>query len=169
MLGYRFCGKVLEIAPQCHRCYPGETVAGYTPTGLNRPTRYGTHQLYLACPEEMAFRVPAALPLSDAAALTVDAMTAADALFNLFGIPLPQEETPSSGAQASGKGLLIWGASSSVGLCAVQLARASGVSPILMTASPQRHALPTELGATRYFDYRSPHGGGRNHTKNRGK
>ncbi|RAH48818.1 alcohol dehydrogenase [Aspergillus brunneoviolaceus CBS 621.78] len=140
VLGYDFLGKVLKIARQCHRFHPGETVAGYTPTGLTRTTKYGTHQSYLACPEKMAFRVPAALPFPDAAALTVDVMTAADALFNLFGIPLPQEE------------------SRSVGLCAVQLARASGVSPILMTASPQRHALPTELGATRCFDYRSPHG-----------
>ncbi|RAH84558.1 alcohol dehydrogenase [Aspergillus japonicus CBS 114.51] len=153
VLGYDFCGKVLETAPQCHRFRPGDIVAGYTPTGLSRPAKYGTHQAYLVCPEEMAFRVPAALPLPDAAALTVVAMTAADALFNLFGIRPPQE-TKTGGAPDS-KGILIWGASSSVGLCAVQLARASGVSPIFVTASAQRHALLTELGATHCFDYRS--------------
>ncbi|PYI24999.1 GroES-like protein [Aspergillus indologenus CBS 114.80] len=153
VLGYDFCGKVLETAPQSHRFRPGDIVAGYTPTGLSRPAKYGTHQAYLVCPEEMAFRVPAALPLPDAAALTVVAMTAADALFNLFGIRSPQE-TETGGAPDS-KGILIWGASSSVGLCAVQLARASGVSPIFVTASPQRHALLTKLGATHCFDYRS--------------
>ncbi|OJJ96269.1 hypothetical protein ASPACDRAFT_63725 [Aspergillus aculeatus ATCC 16872] len=156
VLGYDFCGKVLEVAPQCHRFRPGAIVAGYTPTGLNRPAKYGTHQSYLVCPEEMAFHVPATLPLPDAAALTVVTMTAADALFNLLGIPPPQEEAPTGGVQAGSKGLLIWGASSSVGICAVQLARASGVSPILVTASPQRHALLMKLGATHCFDYRSP-------------
>ncbi|RAH71878.1 uncharacterized protein BO66DRAFT_436751 [Aspergillus aculeatinus CBS 121060] len=109
----------------------------------------------------MAFRVPAARPLPDTAALTVVAMPAADASFNLFGIPLPQEQastggSPGSGGAPNSKGLLIWGPSSSASLCAVQIARASGVSTIFVTASPQRYALPTELGATRCFDYRSP-------------
>jgi NADPH:quinone reductase-like Zn-dependent oxidoreductase len=38
----------------------------------------------------------------------------------------------------------------------VQLARASGVHPILVTASPKNHSLLLRLGATRCFDYNSP-------------
>ncbi|GAQ43380.1 hypothetical protein AKAW_03266 [Aspergillus niger] len=150
VLGYDFCGTVLK-APPSSAFQPGDLVAGYTPTGINRPPRYGTHQRYLACPEDMVFPVPAALPPHHAASLTVVAMTAADAIFNIFNLPLPRHDNQAR----TTKPLLIWGASSSVGLCALQLARASGIHPIIVTASPERHSLLQELGATRCFDYKS--------------
>ncbi|KAE8137807.1 chaperonin 10-like protein [Aspergillus pseudotamarii] len=150
VLGYDFCGKVLRAPPQSS-FVPGDTVAGYTPTGLNRPAGYGTHQRYLVCPEEMAFHVPANLPLQHAACLGVVAMTAADTLYNIFKFPPPDN----GDTRKIREPVLIWGASSSVGLCAVQLARASGIYPIFVTASPQRHQLLLELGATQCFDYRS--------------
>lgn len=53
--------------------------------------------------------------------------------------------------------LLIWGASTTVGICAIQFAKAGGVFPILVSASPERHALLSGLGATHCFDYKSPY------------
>ncbi|RHZ56273.1 zinc-binding alcohol dehydrogenase family protein [Aspergillus thermomutatus] len=153
VLGYDFCGRVFS-APQGSKFKPGEIVAGYTPAGIGRPTRYGTHQRYLACPEEMCFRVPASLPPSHAACLPVVAMTAADALYNIFELPVPNDS--SSNAGTSFGPILIWGASSSVGICAVQFAKASGIAPIIVTASPGRHSLLKELGATHTLDYKSP-------------
>ncbi|PLB46203.1 hypothetical protein P170DRAFT_449706 [Aspergillus steynii IBT 23096] len=47
------------------------------------------------------------------------------------------------------------GASTSVGISALQLARASRVKSIFVTASPERHALLRELGSTHCFDYKS--------------
>ncbi|PWY69961.1 alcohol dehydrogenase [Aspergillus eucalypticola CBS 122712] len=151
VLGYDFCGTVLK-APTSSTFQPGDLVAGYTPTGINRPPKYGTHQRYLACPEDMVFPVPAALPPHHAASLTVVAMTAADALYSILNLPLPYEHDNQA---TTTKPLLIWGASSSVGLCALQLARASGIHPIIVTASPERHSLLQELGATHCFDYKS--------------
>ncbi|KAL3456406.1 chaperonin 10-like protein [Aspergillus heterothallicus] len=152
VLGYDFCGKVVNTHPGS-KFRLGEIVAGYTPTGIGRPAKYGTHQQYLACPEDMAFVVPANLPPHHAACLSVVVMTACDALYNIFKFPTPGD----SAAKASQpQPLLIWGASSSVGLSAVQLARASGVHPILVTASPKNHSLLLGLGATRCFDYKSP-------------
>lgn len=132
VLGYDFCGKVLRASPSSI-FQPGQIVAGYTPTGVGRPPKYGTHQGYLVCPEEMAFRVPGNLPRSHAACLGVVAMTAADALFILFGLPLPGQSVHDKPLGS----ILIWDASSSVGLCAVQLARASGVC-----ISNLRHRIP---------------------------
>jgi NADPH:quinone reductase-like Zn-dependent oxidoreductase len=152
VLGYDFCGEVLQTRPGSGYA-AGDIVAGYTPTGLGRPTRYGSFQAQLACPEDMIFHVPANLPMEDAAALTVVASTAADALFNLFGLPLPTERE--SGGVESGP-LLIWGASSSVGVCALQYAKAAGVKDIYVTASPSRHALLRSYGATQCFDYSQP-------------
>lgn len=154
-LGYDFFGNVLK-APSGSAFKVGDSVAGYTPTGIGRLAKYGTHQSYLVCPEKMAFSVPEDMPPEHAACLTVVAMTAADALYNLFKLPLPGDPAQSSSDNDSTGPLLIWGASSSVGICAIQFARASGVSPILVSASPKRHALLTELGVTHCFDYKSP-------------
>ncbi|KAL4888831.1 chaperonin 10-like protein [Aspergillus ambiguus] len=151
VLGYDFCGKVVE-APTGSKFQPGDLVAGYTPTGVGRPAKYGTHQQHLVCPEDMLFSVPPNLPPDHAACLSVVTMTACDALYNIFKFPLPADN---AGAKEP-RPLLIWGASSSVGLSAVQLARASGVYPILVTASPKNHPLLLRMGATRCFDYKSP-------------
>jgi len=146
--GYDFCGTVVST-PTGSRFKKGTTVAGYTPSGIGRPLKYGVHQRCLACPEDMAFEVPSNLPESHAAALTVVAMTAADAVFNLFQSPLPT--TPVVCTQP----VLVWGASSSVGFSAVQFLRASGCKNILVTASPARHELLKRIGATFVFDYAS--------------
>ncbi|KAH7110958.1 hypothetical protein EDB81DRAFT_894604 [Dactylonectria macrodidyma] len=149
VIGDDFCGRVIKSrSPKFER---DDLIAGYTPVTIPRSAKYGTYQSYLCCPDNMCYRVPENLPREDAAALTVVAMTAADALFNLFGLPLPTDpEKKPSGP------LLVWGASTSVGLCAVQYARASDCETIIVTASPERHELLYKLGATHCFDYSSP-------------
>ncbi|ODM24056.1 hypothetical protein SI65_01646 [Aspergillus cristatus] len=155
VLGYDFCGKVVQTASDNSAFQPGDIVAGYTPTGIGRKAKYGAHQRHMVCPEDLAFKVPSNLPKHHAATLSVVVMTAADALYNFFGFPLPSlDEDEGKGKVASP--LLIWGASSSVGLAAVQFARASGVYPIYVTASAERHPLLLELGATQCFNYKSP-------------
>ncbi|KAL2105689.1 hypothetical protein VUR80DRAFT_7887 [Thermomyces stellatus] len=149
VIGYDFCGRVLS-ASAASQFSEGDVVAGYTPSGMGRQSKYGTHQDLLVCPENMAFKVPAHLPQSHAAALAVVAMTAADVVFNLWGLPLPTKPVESA------RPVLIWGASSSVGICALQFARASGCRDIIVTASPGRHELLKSLGATHVFDYSSP-------------
>lgn len=151
VLGYDFCGRVLDV-PTGSKFQPGDIVAGYTPTGVGRAAKYGTHQPELVCPEEMLFRVPPNLPPHHAACLSVVTMTACDALYNIFKFPLPAGNLKADKSSS----LLIWGASSSAGLSAVQLAAASGIYPILVTASPKNHPLLLHLGATRCFDYKSP-------------
>lgn len=128
-------------------------VTGRTPTGVGRPQKYGSHQDQLAAPEDLIFSVPESLPPQEAAALTVVTCTAADALYGFF------KAAPPDGTALQGQNhgsLLVWGGSTSVGLSLIQLARASGVSPIIATASPARHALLQDLGATHCFDYKDP-------------
>ncbi|TLD04393.1 uncharacterized protein PgNI_12104 [Pyricularia grisea] len=131
----------------------GDMMAGYTPTGIGRPSKYGTHQEYLSCPERLMFKVPENLPPTHAACITAVTATAADGLYNVFGFPLPGQEPASSFRRGP---WLIWGGSGSVGICMLQLARASCASPIFVTASPRRHELLKRLGTTRCFDYRDP-------------
>ncbi|KAH3972295.1 hypothetical protein HBI62_021580 [Parastagonospora nodorum] len=148
VIGYDFCGRVLSV-PSGSKLTKGDIVAGYTPSGMGRPSRYGTHQAHCYCPEDMIFSVPSHLPQSHAAAITVVAMTAADTVFNIFKLPLPTSPAVHNCP------IVIWGASSSVGICALQFLKASGCQNILVTASLGRHELLKSLGATHTFDYNS--------------
>ncbi|KAK8106547.1 alcohol dehydrogenase [Apiospora kogelbergensis] len=148
VIGYDFAGRVLK-APLASDFKEGDAVAGYTPSSLGRPTKYGSHQSSLAVPCDMVFKIPSNLPEVHAAALTSSVMTAADVVHNLFKFPLPSNPGDSSDP------VLIWGASSTVGLSALQLARASSCRNIFVTASPTRHDILRSLGATHAFDYSS--------------
>ncbi|KUJ10500.1 alcohol dehydrogenase [Mollisia scopiformis] len=150
VMGYDFSGRVIK-ASSGSKLEAGDIIAGYTPTGLGRASRYGTHQTYLACPEDMVFKVPDHVPHADAACLTTVVKTAADALFNILEFNLP----PKSSTGSVGP-VLIWGASSSVGICCVQFARAVGARHVMVTASTSRHEELKALGATQCFDYKSP-------------
>ncbi|KAM0489544.1 hypothetical protein ACHAP8_012475 [Fusarium lateritium] len=152
VIGYDFAGQVIESADDDSNYKPGDIVAGYTPSGLGRPVSYGTHQTHTICPEDMLFRVPDNLPLPDAASLTVVAMTAADAVYNHLGFPLPSLKDH----LGPNKPFLLWGATSSVGYCALQFAIASGISPIFVTAKPEHFDHLRSLGITHVFDYRDP-------------
>ena len=52
------------------------------------------------------------------------------------------------------KGMLVWGAASSVGSAALQVARSMGFI-VYATASEKHHAYLKELGASKMFDYKS--------------
>ncbi|RKK72097.1 hypothetical protein BFJ69_g10360 [Fusarium oxysporum] len=121
VLGYDFCGRVLET--------PGPNGSGFKTANWH-------------------FKVPANLPLPDAAALTTVVQTANDALFHLFKLPLP-----SSGHGHIEGTLVVWGGGTAVGMSAIQLARAVGITSIIVTASASRHGVLRELGATQCFDY----------------
>ncbi|KAK4501495.1 hypothetical protein PRZ48_007304 [Zasmidium cellare] len=151
-LGYDFCGIVHRPPPLDSGFAVGDVVAGTTPTRYGRPKKYGTHHDYLACPVDMAFKVPSNLPILDAACLCVTTMTAGDILFNLCSFEPADLDSPSQQEQDSA--ILIWGASTSVGNACVQFASALGSKNILVTASQSRHALLKSLGATHTFDYR---------------
>ncbi|KAF5599869.1 flavin-containing protein [Fusarium pseudoanthophilum] len=126
----------------------GDIVAGYTTYEDYQPVRWGTHQSYISRPPIGMFKVPGNLPLPDAAALTTVVQTANDALFHQFKLPLP-----SSGQGLIEGTLIVWGGGTAVGMSAIQLARAVGVTSIITTASASRHGLLKELDATQCFDY----------------
>lgn len=150
VLGTDFCGRVLETPGPVSRFQVGDVVAGYTSGSGDRPLRYGAHQSYISTPPKGIFKVPENMPLADAAGLMTVVQTANDALYNRLGLPLPSTPpTPTEGT------LVIWGGSTAVGMSAIQLARASGVASIIVTASTGRHGLLKELGATQCFDYKN--------------
>lgn len=148
VLGTDFTGRVLEVSDRTDIAFkPGDLVLGYTFANYDRPLRYGSHQSYISIPPRNIFKVPEHVPLADAAGLKTVVQTASDALLNLH-LPLP------SMAHGTINGVLvISGGATTVGIATIQLARNSGITSIIVTASPGRHELLKSLGATCCFDY----------------
>lgn len=107
-------------------------------------------QRYSTCPEIQVCAIPDSLPLANAAVLPLSISTAAMALFVRLGLPLPSFEP-----KYTGKSIVIWGGSSSMGCTAIQFAAAAGYR-VISTASPANFELVKSLGATHVFDYKDP-------------
>lgn len=95
-------------------------------------------------PDNIAFESAAVIPLA--------LSTAAAGLYQSDGLKLT---LPTSNPKSTGKTLLVWGGSSSVGATVIQLARASGLE-IVATASERNFDLVKKLGANEVFDYSTP-------------
>lgn len=98
----------------------------------------------------MVAAIPDALPLANAAVLPISISTASSALFAQLKAPFP-----SLNPQPTGKRILLWGGSSSVGVSAIQLGRAAGLE-VITTAGSANHDLVKRLGASHIFDHKDP-------------
>ncbi|HWG58227.1 MAG TPA: medium chain dehydrogenase/reductase family protein [Candidatus Acidoferrales bacterium] len=110
---------------------PGDAVAGYT--SLNA---YGE---WAAVPARQIFRLPPGMPFEDAAAIPVNYLTAYHSMFAM-------------GNLQSGDRILIHSAAGGVGIAAVQLARAHGVT-IFGTAGPAKQEMLRRLGVEHAINY----------------
>ncbi|KAF5986696.1 zinc-type alcohol dehydrogenase [Fusarium coicis] len=155
--GTEFCGEVLESKTLASTSFEaGDIVAGVLSWGQNPPLRWGTHQEFMTIPASLAWKVPENLPPQAAAGLSIVGLTAATGLFNDISLPLPPsvaKGTPDEGVVAPEGILVIWGGATSIGMAAIQFARAARVSSIIAIASSMRHEYLKTLGATQAFDY----------------
>lgn len=92
------------------------------------------------------------MPYETACVLPLALSTAACGLFQKDFLAL---SLPTTSPAPSGKTLLVWGGSTSVGCNAIQLAVAAGYE-VISTASPKNHNYLEKLGAVEVFDYNSP-------------
>ena len=112
----------------------------------------GAFQKYCTARVEAVAKIPDSLAFDNAVVLPLAISTAAVGLYtkNQLHLDLPRSSPPST----SGKTLLVWGGSSSVGVVVIQLARASGYR-VITTCSPRNEAYVKALGAETVFDYSS--------------
>ncbi|KAF5707770.1 zinc-type alcohol dehydrogenase [Fusarium mundagurra] len=157
VIGTEFCGEVLVSKTLASTSFKaGNIVAGVLSGGQNPPLRWGTHHEFMTIVASWAWKVPKNLPPQDAAGLSIVGLTAATGLFNDIGLPLPPsvaKGTPDEGVAAPEGTLVIWGGATSVGMAAIQFARAARVSSIITVASSKRHEYLRTLGATQSLDY----------------
>lgn len=155
VLGTDVAGVVVAVGPTGPsgpgRLEVGDRVVGFA-SGQERfrnDPAYGAFQRFVVLPADLTARVPDHVRLVDAAVLPLGLATAGAGLFepDQLGLALPGAEAVDRGAT-----VLVWGASTSVGTNAVQLATAAGYR-VLATAGPQSFARVRDLGAAEVVDY----------------
>ena len=154
ILGSDVAGTVVEVGSAVTKFQPGDRVVGHA-LGMkenhNRSAESG-YQMYTLVAEHMAARIPDGMSFEKGAVIPLCFSTAASGLFqgDYLGLNKPSLEP-----KPTGKTLLVWGGSTSVGCNVIQLAVAAGCE-VFTTCSPRNFDYVKTLGATRAFDYNSP-------------
>ena len=154
VLGSDLAGEVVEVGPGSSRFRVGDRVLAHavgTDKRQNRPAE-SAFQQYTVVLEHMTASIPDGLSYESAAVLPLALSTAACGLFQQDQLAL---NYPSADASPTGKTLLVWGGTTSVGTNAIQLAVAAGYE-VIATASPRHFSYVKRLGAGEVFDYHSP-------------
>ena len=153
ILGTDLAGEVIEVGKGVTRFSVGDRVLGHalgTDKKRNSPAE-GSFQEYTVVLAHMAAPIPSTMPYENAVVLPLALSTAACGLFQKDQLAL---QYPSATPKPTGKTLLIWGGSTSVGSNAIQLAVAAGYE-VITTASPRNFDYVKKLGASQVFDYTS--------------
>ena len=133
--GGEFAGEVVGDTGADAALDDGAPVYGY-------PGLTGCYAQYVSCPVEKLAPVPAGLPIVDAAAAPIDALTAEQGLTDVLAI-------------SAGDRILITAGAGGLGHFAVQIARILGAE-VVATASPQHHEFLHRLGAAVVIDHTKP-------------
>jgi NADPH:quinone reductase-like Zn-dependent oxidoreductase len=156
ILGMDIAGTVVAVGAKVTTYKAGDRVAAIAPGAITGNQAGAGFQLYTIVPEGFAARIPDNLPFTNAVVLPLALATAASGLFELqyLGIDVPAV-TPSTTMVNQNKAILVWGGSSSVGSCAIQLCTATGLT-VFATASSKNFEYVKNLGASHVFDYKDP-------------
>ncbi|KIW38862.1 uncharacterized protein PV06_08690 [Exophiala oligosperma] len=156
ILGCDVAGEVVEVHPSLTSKFSvGDRVIGAsTPLLLKDGAyAYSGFQEYVVLKMPAIAHVPARLDYNDAVVLPLGVYTAASCIFapDILGLAMP-----AAGRDAGkNKTLLVWGASSSVGSCGVQLAALAGYD-VVAVASAKNHDMVKSLRAKVTFDHNNP-------------
>ncbi|KAF1942275.1 GroES-like protein [Clathrospora elynae] len=152
VLGTDVAGEVHEVGEGVTHVKKGDRVLGHAFSLVSNDPAHGGFQLYTACNALVVSKIPSNMSYTSATVLPLAISTAAACLYKKEALALP---LPSSNPSSTGKSVLVWGGSSSIGAIAIQLAVASGVK-VVSIASKHNLAKIKELGASAAFDYKDP-------------
>ncbi|KAI0086310.1 hypothetical protein BDY19DRAFT_960779 [Irpex rosettiformis] len=118
----------------------GQEVYGLVSADVTFKTQQGALQEYLVAPASHVVSRPANLKPTEAAGLALVGLTAYQCLFNIAKLE-------------PGQSIFINGGSTSVGIAAIQLAKAIGCT-VTVSASGQKEELLKSLGVDHFIDYK---------------
>ena len=157
--GSDVAGEVVEVGSGVQHFNVGDRVLGQAlgTAPWSKKSSEGAFQEYTVLQQYVVSSIPAWVSYEDACVVPLCLATAAYGLFHkdFLALDFPTVPPPQSSPDDI-KALIVTGGASSVGCNAIQLAASAGYS-VYSTASPRNHAYLEKLGATRVFDYRSPH------------
>lgn len=153
ILGEDVAGEVVAVGSHVTRFKKGDRVMGNAVGFHTHRDDQKAFQAYTILHTNMTCEIPDNISFESAVVLPLGVATAASALFNpdFLNLQLPTEPVQ----KPTGKTLLVWGGSSSVGSNAIQLAVAAGYE-VITTASPKNFEYVKKLGASHVLDYDSP-------------
>ncbi|KAI2463496.1 GroES-like protein [Annulohypoxylon bovei var. microspora] len=129
---------------------PGTRIAAFAPSYFVKGAPdYGAFQQRSIIPATNASPIPDSITFNEAATLP---MAVATTWGGWETIGLSRDTSYSTSDK---QGILVWGASSSVGSMAVQTAKLLGFA-VYATASAKHHEYIKSLGASKVFDYKAP-------------
>ncbi|KAL7920118.1 GroES-like protein [Trichoderma austrokoningii] len=151
VVGTDFAGVITAFGPDLSsssdlRAKIGSRVAGFHQGACSTNDRPGAFAEYITAPYDLLWAVPDSMSLEDASAISMCGLTAAQGVYSRLGLPFPFDDQ--TGALIDNRNdvasVLIYGASTSLGLYAAQLvqhaARSSGRKIRLIgAASPSKH------------------------------
>ncbi|KAL2042459.1 hypothetical protein N7G274_004951 [Stereocaulon virgatum] len=144
ILGSDVAGTVEEAGSGVSHFKKGDRVAGFADVLASKNYDNGAFQQYTVLKDCAATRLPGSISFEEGSILPMAVATAGVGIFLALDIPRPP-------AKSQG-GFLVWGASSSVGSAAVQIAASLGYT-VYGVCSPRHSAYVKELGAHDTFDY----------------
>lgn len=167
ILGHDVAGVVVALGAKVTVVRIGDRVLASGDGCLNQP-KYGCFQKFVTASHLKVSKIPENLSFTDASVIPLGIITAAVGLFRRDMLALdfppgpkvapnaPKMSDPKFAAKSQKKqALIVWGAASSVGSNAVQLASSAGYR-VFASASPKNFDSIRGLGAQAMFDYRSP-------------
>ncbi|KAF9532716.1 hypothetical protein CPB83DRAFT_807207 [Crepidotus variabilis] len=151
IIGFTVAGTIDALGAGIDDLMQGDRVTAFTYLDFSNRAM----QEYSVQPRSVVSKIPDSLSLEEAATLPDNFVCAFYVLFNQLGLPVPSSFPVSDSPPLADTPILIYGASSTVGVYAVQLLQLAGYKKIIATASTRNHEYLKSLGATATFDYNS--------------
>ena len=152
VLGSDSAGIITAVGSSVTHLKPGDRVVATCDVIEAGKASNGAFQLYSATKASLVGKIADKTSFAEAAVFGMGMNTAAAGLYQKDNLNLPYPTVP---RKPLGKTLLVWGASGSVGACALQMARASGYD-VAATAGSANLEQVKGLGAKWVFDHKSP-------------
>lgn len=150
--GDDIAGTIHAVGSNVYEFKVGDRVAAFHEMG----TAGGSYAEYAVAWKHTTFFIPSSTSFAEASTLPLAAMTAAIGLFVRLGLPEPW--SPAAPKDSKKIPLLVYGAATAVGAFAIQLAKASGLGPIIGVAGkavPFADTLIDKSKGDTIVDYRS--------------
>ncbi|KAL4785047.1 chaperonin 10-like protein [Aspergillus varians] len=153
ILGEDVAGTVTAIGSSVTGIRPGDRVIGHAVGFFTEDERHGGFQEYVILESNMCCVIPASVSFEKGVVLPLGVSTASAGLFQGSGAGLGLG-APKLSPVKSGKTVIVWGGTTSVGANAIQLAVAAGYE-VVATASEKNVEYVRRLGAGAVVDYKS--------------